>query len=476
VARWALLVAVSITLVAATAAQAGILDVAWDAPTTNADGSLLMDLAGYRVYFGTSSPTCPGPTFNSVSAASPTPAPGSTVTYRLTGLTAGTTYFVRVTAVDTSGNQSACSAQVSAPARSDFIVTPTGTTKFGSVLVGSTADSMFTVQNGGASTLSVGASTSVPFSVVSPALPFSLASGAKQVFTVRFSPTAAGGFGTTVTFTSSGGNTPRDLSGTSTGVDRTLDVRPPVTAATLSPTPGASGWNTTDVTVTFATEEAGGSGVAEISVEATGAESFSRTVAASSATVTITTEGTTTLSYFARDRAGNQEPAQALTIRIDKTRPILTGLPGSGCVLWPPNHHLVTVARVTARDLVSGLARGSPHVTATSNEVGQGAPDVVVNGTTVRLRAERSGRGSGRVYTITVNASDLAGNTAMATATCTVPHHRLHKGRPPKIKLSKDGPATTTALTRPAPAPSLGAGGSASGGPSRGRSFGKPRR
>jgi hypothetical protein len=56
---------------------------------------------------------------------------------------------------------------------------------------------------------------------------------------------------------------------------------------------------------------------------------------------------------------------------------------------------------------------------------GQG--DVQVTGTgvaprVVSVRADRAGGGTGRVYTITASATDLAGNTAAAAATCTVPH------------------------------------------------------
>ena len=41
----------------------------------------------------------------------------------------------------------------------------------------------------------------------------------------------------------------------------------------------------------------------------------------------------------------------------------------------------------------------------------------------VKLRAERSGQGSGRIYTITVQASDEAGNLSdPKTITVTVPH------------------------------------------------------
>jgi hypothetical protein len=86
------------------------------------------------------------------------------------------------------------------------------------------------------------------------------------------------------------------------------------------------------------------------------------------------------------------------------------------------------VATVSAVDALSGLAGGWFAVTATSNEpetgLGSGgaAPDVVVRGGTVQVRSERSGSGTGRVYTISASARDLAGNRAFSTATCLVPH------------------------------------------------------
>ncbi len=49
-----------------SAAQAGVLDLAWDAPTTNSDGTALTDLSAYRVYSGTSSAPCPGSSYQVV--------------------------------------------------------------------------------------------------------------------------------------------------------------------------------------------------------------------------------------------------------------------------------------------------------------------------------------------------------------------------------------------------------------------------
>jgi len=65
-------------IMAAAVAQAGFLDLEWDAPTTNADGSPLDDLRGYRLYAGTPTPTCPGPECQELRAPNRSPAPGET--------------------------------------------------------------------------------------------------------------------------------------------------------------------------------------------------------------------------------------------------------------------------------------------------------------------------------------------------------------------------------------------------------------
>jgi len=61
-------------------------------------------------------------------------------------------------------------------------------------------------------------------------------------------------------------------------------------------------------------------------------------------------------------------------------------------------------------------------VGATSNEPGS-SPDWELTGDlTLNLRAERSGKGAGRLYSITVECADDAGNTSTAAATVAVPH------------------------------------------------------
>ena len=103
---------------AGSSGSAGLLDASWVAPTANTDGSPLTDLAFYRLYFGTASTPCSGSA--SFQVASPTTSPqiNDTITYRVTGLLAGARYFAAVTAVDSSGLESACSSVASAIARS----------------------------------------------------------------------------------------------------------------------------------------------------------------------------------------------------------------------------------------------------------------------------------------------------------------------------------------------------------------------
>src|SRR5206468_62124 len=88
------------------------------------------------------------------------------------------------------------------------------------------------------------------------------------------------------------------------------DSVPPTTTATADPSPNAAGWNRSNVTVTLAaTDNDGGSGVQSITMTASGAQPLApMTVNGASTSLTVSAEGTTILSYFATDKAGNVEP------------------------------------------------------------------------------------------------------------------------------------------------------------------------
>jgi hypothetical protein len=143
--------------------------------------------------------------------------------------------------------------------------------------------------------------------------------------------------------------------------------------------------------------------------------------------IDVAAEGVTTVDYHATDVAGNAEPVQSLTIQIDKSSPVISGLPTVGCQLWPPNHELVAVGDVTATDALSGVAAGSLTIIGQSSQSSEVGPMVVVQpdgagGFVVELQADRRGNGGSRIYTLTATATDVAGNVATSRATCTVPH------------------------------------------------------
>jgi hypothetical protein len=217
---------------------------------------------------------------------------------------------------------------------------------------------------------------------------------------------------------------------TSVSVIVRIDRTAPATSATVTPEPGPLGWNTTAVTVKLtATDNEGGSGVKQIHFTLSGAQTGDGVVMGSQALVPISAEGVTTITYFARDTADNQETPQTRTVQIDRTPPVIAGLPGPGCVLWPPNHRMVQVGHVSADDPASGLVPGSLVVEGVSNEPedGQGdghtSPDIVITADhEISVRAERAGGGSGRVYSLSATALDLAGNRAHVEAACVVPH------------------------------------------------------
>jgi hypothetical protein len=101
-----------------------------------------------------------------------------------------------------------------------------------------------------------------------------------------------------------------------------LDTAAPTTDEGVSPAPNASGWNNSDVTVSLNAADTGGSDVKEIVYSATGAQSIAETPdPGDTASVTIATEGETTITYSAEDNAGNTEVAQNLTVKLDETDP-----------------------------------------------------------------------------------------------------------------------------------------------------------
>lgn len=118
----------------------------------------------------------------------------------------------------------------------------------------------------------------------------------------------------------------------------------------------------------------------------------------------------------------------------DTTPPLISDVTASPNVLWPPNHKMVPVEiGVTVADVCDDQS-DCQIMSVTSNEAvnGQGdgntSPDWNITGDlTLELRAERSGKGNGRVYTITIECTDDSGNTSMKDVIVEVPHNQGKK-------------------------------------------------
>lgn len=148
--------------------------------------------------------------------------------------------------------------------------------------------------------------------------------------------------------------------------------------------------------------------------------------------------GTNKVAVTVTDLAGSQTSCESTIILQDTIPPVIKKATLSPESLWPPNHKMVPVSlRVVVKDAC--CVANWKIVSVTSNEaVGTGkddgkgsgntTPDWVITGDHgLSLRAERSGRGDGRVYTITVQAQDCAGNQSTpVTLTVTVPHDQGH--------------------------------------------------
>lgn len=125
------------------------------------------------------------------------------------------------------------------------------------------------------------------------------------------------------------------------------------------------------------------------------------------------------------DVAGNTNSAGVSGVNVDLTPPTCT-VTMTPSTIWPPNRKMVSVsASVTVADGGSG-AKGFVLSSITSNE-GSVADEVQgfstgQASTSGQVLADRSGSGTGRVYTFAYTAMDKAGNTSTCSGTVTVPH------------------------------------------------------
>lgn len=144
--------------------------------------------------------------------------------------------------------------------------------------------------------------------------------------------------------------------------------------------------------------------------------------------------GTTTVIATAINGGGYLTCSFDITVN-DTEAPGISQPVASPDKLWSPNHKMkdITVSYTTT-DNCPGPITCSLSVTSNEdqNEKGDGntASDwVVIDDHHVQLRAERSGKGNARVYTITTTCSDQYGNASSKTSTVTVPHDNRNSAR-----------------------------------------------
>jgi hypothetical protein len=212
-----------------------------------------------------------------------------------------------------------------------------------------------------------------------------------------------------------------------------VDTVPPASAATVSPEPNAAGWNRSDVTVRIAASDGhnvNASGLKALHVTVATNDGPARTLDFAGETsgysvqeIPVTEEGTTQITYWPEDNKGNPGTKHTVIVHLDKTAPSITGLPDA-CRMWPPDHEMVHVADIGATDALT--AAPDLVVTGASN-ASDDEGDIAIDGGSVDLRAEKADQGAERDYRLTATATDAAGNTTAATATCVVPHSMGHR-------------------------------------------------
>lgn len=148
-----------------------------------------------------------------------------------------------------------------------------------------------------------------------------------------------------------------------------------------------------------------------------------------SASYTFTNNGSFTFQFV--DAAGLAGSVTATVSNIDRTAPTVS-LSVDKPVIDQNNHKMVPVkVAVNAADSDSGIAT-IVLTSITSNESDNGTGDGNTEDdiqdaafgtydTSISLRAERSGNGNGRIYTIKYTIIDLAGNSTTASVQVTVP-------------------------------------------------------
>jgi hypothetical protein len=135
--------------------------------------------------------------------------------------------------------------------------------------------------------------------------------------------------------------------------------------------------------------------------------------------------GSYTIAYAVSDGFNTTTKTRTITV-VDTTAPSLSAVAVTPAAVHVPNHKMFDVmvsytsADVTGPPVCSVAVDSNEPV----NAPGDGNTNVdwqVLGPHAVRLRAERSGNGNGRVYTIKVTCEDAFGNRVTGSGTVSIP-------------------------------------------------------
>ena len=136
--------------------------------------------------------------------------------------------------------------------------------------------------------------------------------------TVTLNPPGPYGIGvTTVTLTVTDN---KGASASATATVTVYDVTAPITLVSGHVPAPVNGWNNSNVTLSFTASDGCGA-VKDITLTWSGAQTGTTTTTGNTASVQISSEGTTTVVYSSRDVFGNTEAPKTYVVQIDKTAP-----------------------------------------------------------------------------------------------------------------------------------------------------------
>jgi uncharacterized repeat protein (TIGR01451 family) len=118
------------------------------------------------------------------------------------------------------------------------------------------------------------------------------------------------------------------------------------------------------------------------------------------------------------------------TVTASNPPPVISNQSVDPAVLWPPNHKMRDVA--VSYTVTDNCGVPSLNLMATSNEAvngngdGNTAPDwIILDAHSLQLRAERAGGGAGRIYTVTIAATDSGGGSSSKQVQVVVPKNQM---------------------------------------------------